>query len=120
MSDLPVPDSWPRAATESWPRAFRRAFWLALWVLALLILAAELALTGSNWHSGDDLGTLAIYTVCAVGLIGLPISYRRHVPQAVRWPATKRAWLLAIPLVVVLAVPVLLFVANVLRGALRG
>ena len=108
------------ARPESWPRAFRRAFWLALWVLTLLILAAETAFAWSNWHSGDDLGELALYATVGACLIGLPIAYRRHIPQATRWPATKRAWLLAIPLVVVLALPVLLFLANALRGAMRG
>ncbi len=120
MNEALGPESWPRAATESWPRAFRRAVWLALWSLALLILAAELAFAWSNWRSGDSLGEMARYAAFAAGLIGLPIAYRRHVPQAVRWPATKRAWLLAIPLVVVFALPVLLFVANALRGAIRG
>ena len=104
---------------EPWPRAFRRAFWHALWTLALLIFAAGTALAWISWRGGGSFGELALFASITAGLLGLPIAYRRHVPHAARWPATKRAWLLAIPLVFLLAVPVFLFVASGLRGALR-
>jgi hypothetical protein len=108
------------ADPESWPRAAMRAFWLALWVIALLLLALETAVVWSNSYGGDGLPNLVVCAVLGAGLIGLPIAYRRRVPQAVRWPATKRAWLLAIPIFAVLVLPVLVFLASQLRGALRG
>jgi len=109
------------ATPERWPRATWRALWHALWVNALIILAAAGAFLWANWgpahYTLADLGRWAVF---AAVLIAPPIVYRRQVPQAMRWPATKRAWLLTIPLVFVVALPVFLFFASNLRGAIPG
>jgi hypothetical protein len=68
----------------------------------------------------EYLADLGICAAVALGLIGLPILYRRHVPQALRWPATKRAWLLAAPLAVALAVVAGLLLVMAAGSAIKG
>jgi hypothetical protein len=54
----------------------------------------------------------------AAGLIGLAFAYRRRVPRQDR--PSRRSWLLAIPLVLVLGVIGLLWFAAGLAGAIKG
>jgi hypothetical protein len=70
----------------------------------------------------EFLGDLAVVAAIWAGLVGLPIAYRRAVPRDRRttWPATKRAWLLAVPLVLVFAAAAGLYCVAALGGALHG
>jgi glucose dehydrogenase len=108
---------------ESWPRTLARAFAHALWLFALLVVATTMALTW-EWRSGfaarEYVPPLVLRASIGVALIGLPILYRRRVPQAVRWPATKRAWLLALPLVAALAIITVILFGMAMRGAFTG
>lgn len=79
------------------------------------VAEATAGLKGVKHDLHVEVGTCA---ALASGLIGLAFVYRRGVPRHNR--PSRRAWLLAIPLVLVLGVIGLLWFAAGLAGAIKG
>jgi hypothetical protein len=104
-------DPRPRAADEMFPDAVDD--------VPRRIAEAKRTITEVN---REFLGDIAVCAAIWAGLVGLSLAYRRAVPRARRatWPATKRAWLLAVPLVLVLAAAAGLYCMAALGGALHG
>jgi hypothetical protein len=61
---------------------------------------------------------MAIFAAVMAGLIALPFVYRRLLPPGAR--PTRRSWLLAVPLLVLFAVLVVVWVGMAMRGAITG
>jgi hypothetical protein len=73
------------------------------------------ALRGINREYAGD---VALCAALAVGLVAAPFAVRRWVPQE-RRPG-RRAWLLTLPLLAVIALALSVVVMNALGGAIRG
>jgi uncharacterized membrane protein len=100
-----------------------RAILIAVWIFALGLASLVTAYEWSRWKDVPDASReFMVHVGGGAGIVVLigaaPIVYRRARPADVR--RTWRAWLLAVPIIVVLVLGVLLLLARGMRGTITG